>query len=289
MSDDSNLWDDDGVNWQEISSQVIDEASNPSTVATAAEESSTRHLVEGPVETVESVFPRERTVDASLQPSLNQRISNQTAPEWRTTPTSGSSRRHLGSTTQDSGRVQQRGVVKRTILALLEGSSPENDNRKNAKNKRRRNEGELGVGTKTNQETPPSSPTVTSSQAARIRGALDSYDDELSCPILAPQLLNPCGHSVCGDCITHWVDRSKGKPTCPTCRAELSSASPYLYNLAINNTVEKHIEMLRNNKDEGWKENGVKWKERQVRKRTYEAIKSSKPDPPKRQISPWFE
>ncbi|KAG9020279.1 hypothetical protein FS842_007434 [Serendipita sp. 407] len=183
MSDDSNLWDDDGVNWQEISSQVIDEASNPSTVATAAEESSTRHLVEGPVETVESVFPKERTVDASLQPSLNQRISNQTAPEWRTTPTSGSSRRHLGSTTQNSGRVQQRGVVKRTILALLEGSSPENDNRKNAKNKRRRNEGELGVGTKTNQETPPSSPTVTSSQAARIRGALDSYDDELSCPI----------------------------------------------------------------------------------------------------------
>ncbi|KAG9020280.1 hypothetical protein FS842_007435 [Serendipita sp. 407] len=47
--------------------------------------------------------------------------------------------------------------------------------------------------------------------------------------------------------------------------------------------------MLRNNKDEGWKEDGVKWKERQVRKRTYEAIKSSKPDPPKRQISPWIE
>ncbi|KAG8814884.1 hypothetical protein FRC19_001427, partial [Serendipita sp. 401] len=116
MSDDSNLWDDDGVNWQEISSQVIDEASNPSAVATTAEGSSTRHLVEGPVETVESVFPKERTVDASLQTSLNQRISNQRGPEWRTTPTSGSSRRHLGSATQDSGGVQKRGVVKRTIL-----------------------------------------------------------------------------------------------------------------------------------------------------------------------------
>ncbi|KAG9042923.1 hypothetical protein FS842_001968 [Serendipita sp. 407] len=288
MSDDSNIWDDDGINWQELSSHVIDEAPNPSTVAITAGESSTRHSSERRVEFVGSTSTRDPIRDIPINLALHQQSTNWIVSERRTpAPTPNRSHLYHNSNNSTNSAAQDGGGIQQTHSG---GSLPNHGNHSEFKNKRRRNKRKNRVKSKEHLETLLSSSAVTSPQAARIRGALGSYDDELSCPIclelfLAPQVLNPCGHSVCGDCISKWIGQNKDTPTCPTCRAKLSLGSPYLYNLVINNTVEKHIEVLRNNKDDGWKENGVKWRERQARKRVYEATKARKPSPPKWQSS----
>ncbi|KAG8804998.1 hypothetical protein FRC17_005785, partial [Serendipita sp. 399] len=163
--------------------------------------------------------------------------------------------------------AQQREARKRNILAALEDDPSSEEDSKEKKKKRRASLSRDQTQAMSGPEIASSSQTMVLSQGVKVRGALSEYNDELSCPILAPQVLNPCGHSVCGDCIIHWIDHNRDRPTCPTCRATVNRSTPYLHNFAIDNTVEKHIEVLRKNKDGEWKEDGIKWKERQVRKR----------------------
>ncbi|PVF98901.1 hypothetical protein CPB86DRAFT_873048 [Serendipita vermifera] len=113
----------------------------------------------------------------------------------------------------------------------------------------------------------------------RVRIALDSYEVDLSCSIclelfLAPQVINPCGHSLCGDCINHWLSKQENTlRTCPICRTPLSGKP--IPNFSIANTVQKHIELLRSNGVEEWLDEGAKWKERALRKKTYEVTQAA--------------
>ncbi|CAG8713929.1 2945_t:CDS:2, partial [Acaulospora colombiana] len=46
-------------------------------------------------------------------------------------------------------------------------------------------------------------------------------------------------------------------------------------NFSIANTVQKHIELLRSNGVEEWADGGAKWKERELRKKTYEVMQAA--------------
>ncbi|KAJ7071522.1 hypothetical protein C8F01DRAFT_1110870 [Mycena amicta] len=76
---------------------------------------------------------------------------------------------------------------------------------------------------------------------------LDGFEDELTCAICcdllaAAHLLNPCGHSFCGECVWQW-NRVKMKSNCPVCRTALKT-SPMAPNIALDKLVDVHIQML---------------------------------------------
>ncbi|KAG8811329.1 hypothetical protein FRC17_002526 [Serendipita sp. 399] len=318
MSDDSNLWeDDDDIDWQDIASYVIEEAPNITPASTTTtRETSAHHASNDLAESVEKGSSRERAIEISSDSPTNQQTVNETGGVEPGAPATSEPRDGVGQQqaseddskgnhslnivaqtsrdAQQQQQQQQKEARKRSILAALEEDSSGEEDHKETKKRRRGSRTSDDAKAGKGPEIPTSSQTITLSQGVRALGALSAYDDELSCPIcldlfLAPQLLNPCGHSVCGDCIIHWIDRNRDDPTCPSCRAEISPATPYIHNLAIDNTVEKHIEILRKNKDSEWNEGGIKWKEREVRKRTYEALKATKPDSSKstQRSYPW--
>nr|GAT49720.1 RING finger protein 8 [Mycena chlorophos] len=88
--------------------------------------------------------------------------------------------------------------------------------------------------------------------------ALGGFEEELNCPIccdllVAAQLLNPCGHSMCGDCARQWT-AVKMKTTCPLCRTALSP-KPMAPNIVLDKLVDVYIETLAV-EDTGWQTGG---------------------------------
>ncbi|KAF7310629.1 RING finger protein 8 [Mycena chlorophos] len=91
-----------------------------------------------------------------------------------------------------------------------------------------------------------------------IARALDGFEEELNCPIccdllVAARLLNPCGHSLCGDCARQWT-AVKMKTTCPLCRTALSP-KPMAPNIVLDKLVDVYIETLAV-EDTGWQTGG---------------------------------
>ncbi|KAG2431653.1 hypothetical protein HYH02_013230 [Chlamydomonas schloesseri] len=74
---------------------------------------------------------------------------------------------------------------------------------------------------------------------AAQQGALDTFlvrelESQNTCPVCyelmvppdhAPMMLFPCGHSFCGACLEHHIDRNK-KTQCPVCRKRIESRAP---------------------------------------------------------------
>jgi hypothetical protein len=58
----------------------------------------------------------------------------------------------------------------------------------------------------------------------------------------------------------------KQTPTCAVCRAKLTKAAPMIPNLAMDNTVEKHIQALQLTGNKEWQPRGSKMKEWNARK-----------------------
>ncbi|KAK7064523.1 hypothetical protein R3P38DRAFT_2825070 [Favolaschia claudopus] len=90
---------------------------------------------------------------------------------------------------------------------------------------------------------------------------LTGFEEELTCPIccdlfVAAHILNPCGHSFCGDCCWQWVVKKK-MTQCPFCRTDLA-ATQMTPNISLDKTVEMHVEMLSTYGDHVWQKGGEK-------------------------------
>ncbi|KAL0950822.1 hypothetical protein HGRIS_007584 [Hohenbuehelia grisea] len=116
-----------------------------------------------------------------------------------------------------------------------------------------------------------------------VQKLLQTFEDEMTCPICcdifaAAQLGNPCGHSFCGECGWTWIQKQKKsrKATCPVCRARLSGSHPMLPNIAVDNTVQRHIEALHASGQEDWGPNGARMKEWEARKARWKATVAKK-------------
>ncbi|KZV77576.1 hypothetical protein PENSPDRAFT_679125 [Peniophora sp. CONT] len=103
----------------------------------------------------------------------------------------------------------------------------------------------------------------------RLRGVLDKFEDELTCPIcfdiFALAHYSPCGHSACGDCLAEWIDKAK-TPTCPSCREVIDANAPLVPNITLNSMLEKHVSALRDSGAEDWASGGPKFIEWTARK-----------------------
>jgi hypothetical protein len=55
-------------------------------------------------------------------------------------------------------------------------------------------------------------------------------------------------------------------PTCALCRTALNRNAPVIPNIAVDNTVEKHIEVLASNGGRDWQSGGKSLAERNTRK-----------------------
>ncbi|KAJ7781797.1 hypothetical protein DFH07DRAFT_791674 [Mycena maculata] len=100
---------------------------------------------------------------------------------------------------------------------------------------------------------------------------LEGFEEELACPIcydilVATHLLNPCGHSFCGECAWQWIQKNK-KAGCPVCRAPLTK-TPMVPNICMDKMVEVHLRMLCLN-DAQWRPGGDKLVEFQGRQRKW--------------------
>jgi len=111
----------------------------------------------------------------------------------------------------------------------------------------------------------------------RVRRILNTFEDEMTCPICcdliaAAHLGNPCGHTTCGECLVGWIQKSTGGATCPICRATLSAEQPLIPNFALDNTLEKQVSALGMNGDRDWTEGGKKLLEWRARKDKWKEI-----------------
>ncbi|CCA66950.1 hypothetical protein PIIN_00788 [Serendipita indica DSM 11827] len=295
MSDASELWDDNEVDWQELSLAVQEPVA--SEALTAPVEPSTPGgsngpgvtLVTEPTLVAESSFLSAPIITGSttllgtgtvVATASTSRSEERTQDEQERS-SSGHNLSHSSFSVAESRKTsmsnEEKESRKRSIQAAFEGLSSDDDLPPKSTKRQRQ-------GSPTECKPDNDSEDITPSQGVKIRSALSAYDDDLSCPIclelfLSPQLLNPCGHSVCGDCVLLWVEKNPSHVTCPTCRANLVQGSIYIPNFAIETTVNKHIEVLRSNKVEDWMDGGGKWKEREIRKKTYQIMKATRPEP----------
>ncbi|KAH7872338.1 hypothetical protein F5051DRAFT_340785 [Lentinula edodes] len=84
------------------------------------------------------------------------------------------------------------------------------------------------------------------------------------CYSISAQLLNPCGHTICGPCADQWLF-DQGAETCPTCRRKTNYLRPLIPNITVNNFVESYIQICALTGDRDWQSNGSKlidWLER---------------------------
>ncbi|KAJ7169539.1 hypothetical protein C8R46DRAFT_200442 [Mycena filopes] len=128
--------------------------------------------------------------------------------------------------------------------------------------KRSREPGIFTPSRKANTHSPPTSPSRRKRKRTVDipRLVLAAFDDELTCPIccdlfVATHLLNPCGHSFCGDCAWQWVIHNK-KTGCPVCRAPLVGPSRMIPNISMDKTVDVHLRMLADHGEVGWRIGG---------------------------------
>ncbi|KAF4623688.1 hypothetical protein D9613_001652 [Agrocybe pediades] len=106
-----------------------------------------------------------------------------------------------------------------------------------------------------------------------IEQILLTYEDELTCPIccdlfVASHVGNPCGHTFCGECGWQWHVLNKNKG-CPCCRKNLNSSVPMIPNIAMDNTVEKHVKALALGGAAEWASGGKKLDEWLARKQAW--------------------
>ncbi|KAJ3933307.1 MAG: hypothetical protein NXY57DRAFT_892295, partial [Lentinula lateritia] len=81
---------------------------------------------------------------------------------------------------------------------------------------------------------------------------------------VSAQLLNPCGHTICGPCAEQWL-YDKGAETCPNCRRKTNYLRPVIPNIIVDNFVERYIQVCALSGEEAWQTDGVKlteWLER---------------------------
>ncbi|KAI0935977.1 hypothetical protein AcV5_004242 [Taiwanofungus camphoratus] len=111
---------------------------------------------------------------------------------------------------------------------------------------------------------------------AGVKKMLAEFEDELTCPICcdilaSAHLGNPCGHTICGDCGWSWISKNKRSPTCAICRTKLVTSTPMIPNIAMDNTVEKHINALAASGSADWQPSGVRHTEWSKRKEKWKA------------------
>ncbi|KDR84814.1 hypothetical protein GALMADRAFT_291422 [Galerina marginata CBS 339.88] len=76
---------------------------------------------------------------------------------------------------------------------------------------------------------------------------------------------NPCGHTFCGECGWKWHVEN-GNKGCPCCRGILDQFVPMIPNIAMDNTVEKHVKALALSGIRAWEPEGPRFLEWDARK-----------------------
>ncbi|KAJ6574765.1 hypothetical protein B0H19DRAFT_612413 [Mycena capillaripes] len=130
-------------------------------------------------------------------------------------------------------------------------------------------EGILTPSRKSSSYSPPQS----GSQRKRRKGVdtiLAGFEEDLMCPIccdifVATHLLNPCGHSFCGDCGWQWAVKNQ-KTACPVCRTRLTS-TPMIPNVSMDKMVDQMLLSRSYHGDTDWKIGGQKLVEFQRRQK----------------------
>ncbi|PIL29630.1 hypothetical protein GSI_08267 [Ganoderma sinense ZZ0214-1] len=106
---------------------------------------------------------------------------------------------------------------------------------------------------------------------ASARAILTEMEESVQCPIcceifVAPHVGIPCGHSYCGDCCIRWMKQNPGRrPSCPTCRAQLTNNILVVPNYSLQHAIDKHIAALSTTGVVDWQPTGVRYQERQRR------------------------
>lgn len=93
---------------------------------------------------------------------------------------------------------------------------------------------------------------------------------------VAAHLSNPCGHTLCGECAWQWVTKNV--------RTRLLRTT-IIPNIAVDNTVEKHIEILASNGGREWQSGGKSFVERTARKENWKKIAAERATQPQKKKS----
>ncbi|KAI0702455.1 hypothetical protein BC835DRAFT_69477 [Cytidiella melzeri] len=98
----------------------------------------------------------------------------------------------------------------------------------------------------------------------KMKQLMDGFEDEMSCPVCFDlfayaYLIIPCGHSYCGDCGLGWITKNKDSPHCAVCRTSIKKRAPFMIaNHTLDSAVQRHVDALRENGEEGWETGGAK-------------------------------
>ncbi|KAL1738180.1 hypothetical protein HDZ31DRAFT_51385 [Schizophyllum fasciatum] len=133
-----------------------------------------------------------------------------------------------------------------------------------ASRKRKACEGPGDLGEKAQKRTrvDQSGRFVSSGSPAKpeVNEVLGKFEDELSCPIVAAHVTNPCGHSFCGECGHQWLKVNK-KTICPNCRTAVHRRAPMIPNIALDHAISVYVSSLASNGNAEWASGGVKFAE----------------------------
>lgn len=126
---------------------------------------------------------------------------------------------------------------------------------------------------------------------AHSRQVLAEFEDELSCAICcdllaAAHIANPCGHTICGECGFDWISRNKRAPTCAICRTKLIRAAPLIPNIAMDNTIAKHVGALAASGCVDWQPTGAKHKEWAQRREKWKQDVARRAQEPREPVPP---
>ncbi|KAI1797629.1 hypothetical protein LXA43DRAFT_981303 [Ganoderma leucocontextum] len=118
---------------------------------------------------------------------------------------------------------------------------------------------------------------------ASARVILSGIEESILCPIcceifVAPHVGIPCGHSYCGDCCIRWMKQNPGRrPSCPTCRAKLTSNILVVPNYSLQHAIEKHVAALGVTGVVDWQPTGLRYQERQRRQGLWAELSTELP------------
>ncbi|WVQ81527.1 hypothetical protein IAT38_003651 [Cryptococcus sp. DSM 104549] len=87
-------------------------------------------------------------------------------------------------------------------------------------------------------------------EEVQVPVVVEEWYQELDCAICSHIMgatqayaVVPCSHSFCGPCAWRWV-KLNSRPTCPTCRVELSTATPMVPNITLEQVIEHKLQRL---------------------------------------------
>ncbi|KAI5831956.1 hypothetical protein K523DRAFT_345537 [Schizophyllum commune Tattone D] len=103
-------------------------------------------------------------------------------------------------------------------------------------------------------------PSASTAKPDPVNEVLAKFEDELSCPIVAGHVTNPCGHSFCGECGNQWLKINK-KTVCPNCRTAVHRKAPMIPNIALDHAISVYVSSLANNGNAEWASGGAKFAE----------------------------